>query len=71
MDSDSKHLISNTVCAQEQSKSREIGELERQLHTSPAPVSEFQRTLRQKDSELEALRLKVGQRCGIVMSAEW
>ena len=45
---------------QEQSSRREIGDLERQLRSSEALVAEFQKTLQQRDSELETLRSTVG-----------
>jgi serine/threonine protein kinase len=43
---------------QEQSSRREIGDLERQLRSSEALVADFQKTLQQRDSELETLRSK-------------
>ena len=46
-------------CAQEQSSRREIGDLEKQLQLSEALVADFQKTLQQRDSDLETLRLKV------------
>ena len=38
---------------------REIDDLERQLRSNEALVAEFQKTLQQRDSELEILRSKV------------
>ena len=37
-----------------------MGDLERQLRSSEALVADFQKTLQQRDSELETLRSKVG-----------
>ena len=48
-----------SLCVQEQSSRREIGDLERQLRSSEALVADFQKTLQQRDSELETLRSKV------------
>ena len=46
-------------CVQEQSSTREIGDLERKLRSSVALVVDFQKSLQQRDSELETLRAKV------------
>ena len=47
-------------CVQEQSNRKKIGDLESQLQLSEALVADFQKTLQQRDSELEILRSKVG-----------
>ena len=61
---DCEHWTSDclSVYMQEQLSRREIGDLERQLRSSEALVADFQlqKTLQQRDSELETLRSKVG-----------
>ena len=52
--------VSACVYVQEQSSRRVIGDLEGQLQFSEALVAEFQKTLQQRDAELERLRSKVG-----------
>ena len=56
---DSEHwdAVSLSLCVQEQSSRREIGDLERQVKSNEA---DFQNTLQQGNSELETLRSKVG-----------
>ena len=57
---DFEHWCTNNDCrVQEMSNTREVDDLKRQLQSSEAPVADLQKTLHQRDSELEILRSKV------------
>ena len=51
--------ITASLCIQEQSSRREIGDLQRQLESSEALVADLRKTVQQRDSELNAVEPKV------------
>ena len=57
--SNSTRTDMHVACGQEQSSRREVGDVEQRLRSSEALVADFQKSLQQRDLELETLRAKV------------